>query len=967
MIPDQLVREFSKENGTVFVGAGLSMGARLPSWAELVDRLRQEVSGLGPGESYPPTQIAQFFENEWGRGHLINRLREELESEEGNIAPTQAHDVLVNLPVQRIFTTNFDRLLEKAIENNCGYECSPVMDDRDLASLNAKQKQVIKIHGGLRAPESIIVTTDDYNDFIVKKPAIAGLLKAELQIRTVLFLGYSFSDYNLQMIASQAGREIGKLRRNVFILQFGPSRPVIKDFERHGFIVIPLENSDTNEGRAEIMRSWLEEFRQEVMDSSPGLPRRSKNNLPPRPENFVGRGADLERVLSALQSRFPVVTILGKSGIGKTSLAIEAGNTFTVDANKSAQATQMFDYVVWVSGRDKPMGQSWFSEVLDTIAMTAGFPVITQTPSTKMEQKKAEVNLLLRNFKILLIIDNFDRIDAPELTAWIQEIPGSSKVLVTAQQTYAHPIGMSVYLDRLEPDDGIKLLGRHAGSIGLKLEHDSDDDGLRQLVEATDRNPQLMKLALGVVNDLSAVEDLASVLRNDPACATLDGKFEMLLNISWNKLEYAAQNILLATPLFPRMRAIRKDALAALSGLGPEAIEFSKGLAQCERNSLLEQQNDSAVVLGENGKRYTVHSTVRQFAERKLDENAISAAQYHRRFSEYFLGFVRTHVIRPKPDVRYWNALVSKQMLEVDPEWPSIQVAMKYAEEAGQEETLAEFVLLLAHYMDCRFYNAERLAYVQKAIGILNSLNRKHDEALLCIDALGWTYMEENQLEKADETIRSGMEIVKRASGGPDWDDLRALGLAWQARIWLERSPDPDKARELIRAARDIKCRPWIGSRVLMVAGDIELKWGEKNAALQLYRKSAGEAKKYQGEGEYQLFSRIGLAYLENNNTESAKRTFSRLLETSSSHCIEIGKLYAQYGLATIASKDDESASAVAYITSIRNELLKRERPHHLLLKMVNKLYDERHERRTGERRLHSSYQPGSMPFERRQ
>lgn len=952
MIPDQLIREFSKENGTVFVGAGLSMGAGLPSWAELVDRLRQEVSGIDSDKDrYPPTQIAQFFENEWRRGHLISRLREVLESEEGKIHPIEAHKVLVNLPVQRIFTTNFDQLLEKAIENECGYACSPVMEDKDLAYLNTKQKQVIKIHGGLNAPESIIVTTDDYNDFMVKKPAIAGLLKAELQIRTVLFLGYSFSDYNLQMIASQAGREIGRLKRNFFILQFGPSRPVIRDFERRGFIVIPLENSDTNQGRAEILHSWLEEFRQKVMNFSTGLPTRRKNNLPPRPKNFVGREVDLEKVLFALQSRFPVVTILGQSGVGKTSLAIQAGNACTVDANKSAQASQMFDYVVWVSGREKPKGESWLSEVLDMVATTTGFPVITQTLPTKMEQKKAEVNLLLRNFKILLIIDNFDKIDAPELTAWIQEIPGASKVLVTALQTYAHPIGKSVSLDSLKQDDGIELLRRHAESIGLELERSTDDDDLRQLVEATDSNPQLMKLALGVVNDFSGVEDVASSLRNDPACATLDGKFERLLNISWNKLGHAAQEILLATPLFPRMREIRKEALAALSGLGPETAEFSKGLAQCERNSLLEQQNDLAGVLEENGKRYTVHSTVRQFAERKLNENAMIAAQYRRRFSEYFLEFVRTHVTRAQPDVRYWNALVSKQMLAVDPEWSSIQVAMKYAEEAGQEEILVEFILLLTHYMDCRFYNTERLAYVQKAIDILERLNRKHDEALLRIDALGWTYMEENQFNEADETIRTGMAIVERASG-PDWDDLRALGLAWKARIWIDHSLDVDKASELIRTAKDIRCHPWIKSRVLMVAGDIELKQDKQDEALRLYQDSAGEAKKYEGEGEYQLFIRMGLAYLARGKTGSAKKTFSRLLETSSSHCIEIGKLYAQYGLAEIASKDDDRKNDVlAYITHIRNELLKRERPHHLLLKMVNKLYEERHERRARDRR----------------
>jgi tetratricopeptide (TPR) repeat protein len=343
---------------------------------------------------------------------------------------------------------------------------------------------------------------------------------------------------------------------------------------------------------------------------------------------------------------------------------------------------------------------------------------------------------------------------------------------------------------------------------------------------------------------------------------------------------------------------------------------------------------------------------VRQFAEEKINQDKQLGTEFRRRFSEYFLNFVRARVIRSQPNVRYWNALVSRRMLEVDPEWPSIQEAMKYAEEAGQEESMSEFVLLLIHYMDCRFYTSERLAYVQKAIDILKSRNRKHDEALLRIDALGWTYMEENLLDKADDSIKSGLEIVAQCSG-PEWEDLRVLGLAWQARIWLERSPDSDKASELIRTALDIQCRPWIRSRVLMVAGDNALKHGNKADALRRYQESACEAGKYDGGGEYQIYSRIGLAYLDAGKMGMAKRTFSDLLETSTSHCIEIGKLYAQFGLAIIARKHDEPNSAVAYIANIRNELLKRERPNHLLLKMINEVYEER---RTAERRQYPTH-----------
>jgi predicted ribonuclease YlaK len=50
----------------------------------------------------------------------------------------------------------------------------------------------------------------------------------------------------------------------------------------------------------------------------------SSHNLPPR--NFttlLGRDADKDRVLQALESRYPLITIEGFAGVGKTSLALE--------------------------------------------------------------------------------------------------------------------------------------------------------------------------------------------------------------------------------------------------------------------------------------------------------------------------------------------------------------------------------------------------------------------------------------------------------------------------------------------------------------------------------------------------------------------------------------------------------------------------------------------------------------------
>jgi hypothetical protein len=150
------------------------------------------------------------------------------------------------------------------------------------------------------------------------------------------------------------------------------------------------------------------------------------DNLPSHGE-FLGREKDIEQVLKGLQSRWPLLSIEGMPGIGKTTLAI-------VTARRCLSGAQIvldppFEYVVWVSARANLEQKLWLNEVLDTTARVLGYPSITQLPTEQIEQKKADVHRLLRSACTLLIIDNFETIEDRALESWILNIPGPSKVV----------------------------------------------------------------------------------------------------------------------------------------------------------------------------------------------------------------------------------------------------------------------------------------------------------------------------------------------------------------------------------------------------------------------------------------------------------------------------------------------------------------------------------------------------------
>ncbi len=344
--------------------------------------------------------------------------------------------------------------------------------------------------------------------------------------------------------------------------------------------------------------------------------------------------------------------------------------------------------------------------------------------------------------------------------------------------------------------------------------------------------------------------------------------------------------------------------------------------------------------------RYLVHQMIRAFARAQLDNNPQLENEARDRFVQYYLEFTRKTIIREQPDRRFWNALVTNSMIAIDPEWASIQQAMRWASEK-QPEKFADFVITLVHYMDSRFLNTERIEYVKRAIEVLRGKDeRKQDLALLKIDALGWTYVEEGRLEQAYEEIMDGFLLAEQY-GTDERDDLLALGYTWRARVRIEqkemleqKGEDGQKEAHEAHVFKDealkIMSNPWILARAKMVAGDIAFKDDDYLRALEYYKEAVAEEEKYGGEGQqYQLAPRIGFAYIGMGMFKEAEDTFADLATREQ---ILIGKLYADYGLALASFKRKNIAGAHERALKLRSEL-ERRTSSNLLRNMTDKLF----------------------------
>ncbi|XXF77297.1 SIR2 family protein [Myxococcaceae bacterium GXIMD 01537] len=211
-LPGLLVRHIQEGRCIVFVGAGLSAGAGLPTWKRLLLDVVGEVASALPGgereeeelrrlvEQNKLLEVADHCKERLGGGFhslLTERLR-------GDTAPVpETFRLLMRMPFAAWVTTNYDKLLERAYsEERGGYpRVLTHMDTEPLGRLLFDGGQfVLKAHGDIDRSGTVVLTSRDYADIIHANPSFNAVFSSLLLTRALLFVGYSLSDPDFRLL-----------------------------------------------------------------------------------------------------------------------------------------------------------------------------------------------------------------------------------------------------------------------------------------------------------------------------------------------------------------------------------------------------------------------------------------------------------------------------------------------------------------------------------------------------------------------------------------------------------------------------------------------------------------------------------------------------------------------------------------------------------------------------------------------
>lgn len=197
---ERLYKELVAGNLGIFAGAGFSQSAGYVNWKELLRPIADDLD-LDIDQETDLVALAQYHltKNE-GR----NKLNQELvEAFSENLTPTENHRILARLPISTYWTTNYDRLIERSLED--ANKVADVKHNRDHLPVTKYKRDAIvyKMHGDVGSPNEAVLTRDDYERYHLKMAPFIDALKGDLVSKTLLFLGFSFTDPNLDYILSR--------------------------------------------------------------------------------------------------------------------------------------------------------------------------------------------------------------------------------------------------------------------------------------------------------------------------------------------------------------------------------------------------------------------------------------------------------------------------------------------------------------------------------------------------------------------------------------------------------------------------------------------------------------------------------------------------------------------------------------------------------------------------------------------
>lgn len=223
------------------------------------------------------------------------------------------------------------------------------------------------------------------------------------------------------------------------------------------------------------------------------------SNVPVISDEYVLR-KDFEDELNSIlceKDRFPVVTLKGRGGIGKTSLAIKV--------IKDLSSKKRFDLIMWFSARDVDLFSEGPKQVKSQILTQEDiskeyckliYPTEKITDPIEVFSRDLSKNPLGNT---LYVLDNFETITNPvDVYEWLNtHIRNPNKILITSRMSRNFKADYPIEVSGMNESQCRVLIKRI--SEKYEIQHLVTDDYIEDIINESDGHPYIIKVLLGEV------------------------------------------------------------------------------------------------------------------------------------------------------------------------------------------------------------------------------------------------------------------------------------------------------------------------------------------------------------------------------------------------------------------------------------------------------------------------------------
>lgn len=263
-------------------------------------------------------------------------------------------------------------------------------------------------------------------------------------------------------------------------------------------------------------------------------------NIPQQPAEYIRR-PELEDELrnTLLNDRHPVITLVGRGGIGKTSLALKVLHEIT--------ANERFIGILWFSARDVDLlaeGPKIVRPNVLTKEDIARDLVGMFRPSTMVEKAFRPVDFLGNTLTrssvgpLLFVFDNFETVQNPaELFSWLDTyIRLPNKILITTRHREFKG-DYSVEVGGMTEQQSDDLIDATAGNLGIQ--YLLTEDHKREIYRESDGHPYVVKILVGESAKAGAVKQVERIV------ASKDEILHALFERTYARLSPASRRVFL--------------------------------------------------------------------------------------------------------------------------------------------------------------------------------------------------------------------------------------------------------------------------------------------------------------------------------------------------------------------------------------------------------------------------------------